>query len=258
MNLEELVNQHYEKLNNNDLYIWDYISSHKKQCENLSIEALAKKIHISRTTIMRFAQKLGLKGYGELKILLKIENTKSQNIHSGLELIYQNYLNTMSEFKEKDFSQLISYIQHAHIIYACSSGSIQHQVASEIKRTFLEIGKLVYLIRNSSETSVYEEMISPQDIIFLISYSGENPQMISFAKKMKIRQVPLISITANKHNTLSQLSDCPFYVDTPSIANPFGPRHEGLVNYFILIDFILAKYIDYFERKDDNETGRTD
>mgnify|MGYP000968047963 CR=1 FL=1 len=36
MRLEELINKNYNRLNENDLYIWQYISAHRKECEKLS------------------------------------------------------------------------------------------------------------------------------------------------------------------------------------------------------------------------------
>ena len=74
MRLDELVIQYYNQLNENDIYNWNYISSHKKECEKLAIDQLAYKCNVSRTTILRFAQKLSLKGYGELKVYFKIDN----------------------------------------------------------------------------------------------------------------------------------------------------------------------------------------
>lgn len=258
MKLDELINKNYNYLSENDIYIWRYISTHKKECENLSIEQLAKKTHVSRTTIMRFAQKIGLKGYSELKVYLKIDNSKNNYQQNGTDLIYQNYLHYMNELKEKDLSETIQLIMKAKNIYACSTGSIQHNVVSELKRSFLLIGKLIYSIRSINETYVFEEIITSEDIVFMVSYSGENKYILDFTKKLKAKNVPVISITGNKSNTLSQLANISFYVDIPSIDNPFGARYGGLANYFILIDFILAKYIDFYERMNNNDIRRND
>lgn len=258
MRLEELVNQNYGHLSENDILIWKYISKHKKECERLSIEQLAKKTHVSRTTIMRFAQHLGLKGYSELKVLLKIDNTKDHYEQTGLDLMYQKYSNYMNEIKDKDLSKIILLIMNSKNIYACSTGSIQHHVVSELKRSFLEIGKLIYSIRSMNETYAYEELITNDDIVFMVSHSGENKYILEFAKKLKAKNVPIISITAKKNSTLSLLADISFHVDIPSFYSPLGIRHEGLVNYFILIDFILAKYIDYYERMHKDESRRYD
>ena len=73
VNLDELFNAHRAKLGENDLHIWNYVSAHRKECAELSIEALGQRCHVSRTTILRFARKLGLHGFSELKVLLRME-----------------------------------------------------------------------------------------------------------------------------------------------------------------------------------------
>ena len=35
MTIEELVNSHYDQLNENDLYIWQYIYHHKENVKNV-------------------------------------------------------------------------------------------------------------------------------------------------------------------------------------------------------------------------------
>lgn len=253
MRLEELMNKNYHQLNENDLYIWQYISSHRKECEKLSIDELASRTHVSRTTIMRFAQRLGLKGYTELKVYLRIDNQNQQYKQTGLELVYQKYQKYMSETKEKDMTRVIELISNAKNTYAYGTESIQNNVAAELKRSFLIVNKIFFTIQSTNETDAFEEIITNQDLLVIISYSGENKQAIQFAKKVKMKGVPLISITATQNNTLSHLADEALYVDVPNILNPLGPRYEGLVNYFVLIDFILVKYMDYHERMIEND-----
>lgn len=257
MRLEELINKNYNHLNDNDLYIWQYISAHRKECEKLSIDDLASRCHVSRTTIMRFAQRLGLKGYTELKVYLRIDNQKYQQKQTGLDLVYHTYRKYMDTIKEKDLTRVIELIAQSENAYVYGTGSIQNNVASEIKRSFLEVGKLFFAIRSMNETYAFESMMTSHDVIIMISYSGENKELLEFAKKLKTKSVPIIAITATKDNTLSHIATESFYVDVPNILNAIGPRHEGLVNYFILIDFILVKYIDYHERKLSNDIRRT-
>ena len=38
--LSELIVKHYDKLNKNDLYLCQFISTHKKECSSLTIEEL--------------------------------------------------------------------------------------------------------------------------------------------------------------------------------------------------------------------------
>ena len=86
MRLEELLNQYSDRLSENDLYIWDYVEKHKKQCENMTIEELARKCNVSRTTVLRFTKKLSLKGFGEFKVHLKMENDDKKQDTSKADL----------------------------------------------------------------------------------------------------------------------------------------------------------------------------
>lgn len=247
--LEELISKNYNQLNENDLYIWQYISAHRKECEKLSIDELASRCHASRTTVLRFSKRLGLKGYAELKVYLRIDNQNYQYKQTGVELVYERYQAYIKDIKKRDMTRVIEMIANAKNTYAYGTGSIQNNVAAELKRSFLIVNKMFFTIQSTNETNAFEEIITDQDLIVIISYSGENEQAVQFAKKLKMKGVPIISITATQNNTLSHLADEALYVDVPNIVNPLGPRYEGLVNYFILIDFILVKYMDYYERK---------
>lgn len=249
MRIEDLINEHYDNLNENDHIIWDYIEHHRKLCEQLSIDDLADRCHVSRSTILRFAKRLGLKGYAELKVHLRIDNAGSNEEQSGLEHVYGIYKNYMDTIKQKDFTEIIGLISHAENAYVYGTGSIQNNVAMEIKRSFLFVDKLFFNITSANESYIYSDIINHNDVIIMISFSGENVKLIEFARKLKTRGVPIISITATRHNTLSHMAKEALYVEVPDLQNPLGPRYEGLVNYFILVDFILVKYMDYYERK---------
>lgn len=249
MRIEDMINANYEHLNDNDRIIWGYIKQHRLLCERLSIDELAKRCHVSRTTILRFSKRLGLKGYAELKVHLRIDNANQGEDQTGLTHVYHTYKTYMDEIKDKDFSHVIELIANANNAYVYGTGSIQNNVAMEIKRSFLYVDKLFFNITSANESYIYSEMMDQNDVIIMISYSGENERLLEFAKKLKTKSVPMISITATRDNTLSHLANEALYVEVPDLINPLGPRYEGLVNYFILVDFILVKYMDVYERK---------
>ena len=73
MQLEELVNAHRENLNPTDMSIWKFIFNHKKKSAQMTIHELAKSCAVSSATLVRFAQKLGFRGFGELKAAINFE-----------------------------------------------------------------------------------------------------------------------------------------------------------------------------------------
>lgn len=78
MTLEELVNSKLDKLNPTDLIVWRYIYAHKKECCYISIYDIADNCNVSRTTVLRFAKKLGLDGFSDLKMMLKMEISQAR------------------------------------------------------------------------------------------------------------------------------------------------------------------------------------
>ena len=72
MQLEELINRHRQQLGDTDMAIVKYILKNRREVQHISIHKLAQVCAVSSTTIVRFAQKLGFDGFGELKTRLKM------------------------------------------------------------------------------------------------------------------------------------------------------------------------------------------
>ena len=62
MKMDERFNTYRHQLSETDMLIWNYIQKHRSACVNLSIEQLGEKCSVSRTTVLRFAKKLGYHG----------------------------------------------------------------------------------------------------------------------------------------------------------------------------------------------------
>ncbi|MDR3593892.1 MurR/RpiR family transcriptional regulator [Clostridium sp.] len=246
MKLDELINKYYKYLNENDLYIWNYISKNRKECEGLTIDQLAYKCNVSRTTVLRFAQKLSLKGYGELKVYLKLDNKKIKETINNVEIVCDAYNAVIKERKKKDCTEIFKVIDKAKTLYIYGMGEMKSAIKKEIKRTFLTAGKIFYDFSGYAEADASVNLVTNKDLFVIISMSGENKFILDFAKKLKIRNVPIVSITRLKDNSLAKLSDYNFYaptVLTPQISNDID--FESLSSYFILIEIFFLKYMEY-------------
>lgn len=117
MKLEALVSRHYDELNPNDLIIWRYITQNKEQCLNMTIEALAQLCNVSRSTVMRFAQKIGLSGYSELKACLRFELEEdevpvSRNLVS---LICDSNIKAIHHFQSQNYDDICQILYKLNI-----------------------------------------------------------------------------------------------------------------------------------------------
>lgn len=127
MLLEDLVNNNLSKLNPTDLIVWRYIYAHKKECCYISIYDIADACNVSRTTVLRFAKKLGLDGFSDLKMMLKMQISQaweqpSMDIAQATTDLCQK---VGEEVAKQDFTRINKLLYHAKRIFIYSSGHVQ-------------------------------------------------------------------------------------------------------------------------------------
>ncbi len=256
MKLEELINRYYYQLNENDFHIWNYISKNKKECERLSIDQLAYKCSVSRTTILRFAQKISLKGYSELKLYLKLENDESKEDMNNIEMVCDTYYKVIKSIKDKDCTDIFKKFDLARNIYVYGVGMVQLSIKKELQRIFITGGKILYDLSGYEEAEFSLNTANSEDLFIIISVSGENEFILNFAAKLKVRNIQILSITRLKENTLSQISDYNLYISSVTFPDKINEiRYESVTSYFILIEILFLKYIEYKKEKEGFKYG---
>ena len=258
MNIEELVNQNYERFSESDRAVWQYISAHRAECEHLAIGTMAQKCCVSRTAVMRFAQKLGLHGFAELKVYLKMDNQKAE-VSSQIDQVCNTYYYVADSVRHKNCDKMFEAMEHAQRLYICGEGMIQTSIQREFKRIFMSAGRMFYDVPSGQEFFNLFPLITNDDLCILVSVSGENEKMVQMARQLRVRGTPLISITKNRENTLAHLCDYQLYVEVGNLVEtPIHWQYESTTSYFILIDILFLKYIEFRSRKErSDEAGDT-
>lgn len=251
MRLEELVNTNYHQLNENDLYIWDYIIHHRKSCEKLSIDDLALRCNVSRSTILRFTKRLGLKGYAEFKVYLRMANQMGSR-HEAVENIYQQYTQAIEQYKEYPYIDIVKKIDQANHLYVHGTGTLQESVGQYLKRAFWVTNKMFLDIHISADLNAYINIMESDDVFVAISYSGENKKLIEDIYKLKTKGVIVIALVVEKNCTLAHIADYCLYVNVLPYMSHLGRREALVSQYYVLIDFILLNYNEYIKRKEHN------
>lgn len=116
MQLEELMNKHYKKLNENDFHVLKYILNHQDTCYKLGINELAKKCNVSRTSILRLSQKLDFSGYSEFRVFLKWEAEKREEEREdcrSFECLMRDMEASMKYLKNTDLRKMCQLIDEA-------------------------------------------------------------------------------------------------------------------------------------------------
>ena len=252
MRLEELMNQYSDRLSETDLYIWDYVEKHKKQCENMTIEQLAAKCNVSRTTILRFTKKLSLKGFGEFKVHLKMENDDGKQQVSKAVQVCMSYEAMMQDMIQQDFREIIEAIYQAERVFVYGTGMVQRTVAKEMKRLFYHGRKNFFDFNGGDELKAILKELNGRDLLIIISVSGERTSMLDFVKRAKIKNVPVISMTERLKNPLAELSDYNLYISTTLVEQKLSyVEYKSMTSYFMLIEMLILRYLEYLEGKEE-------
>ncbi len=254
MRLEDLVNEKYEHLNENDLLIWQYIQNHKKECCEIPIEELAAKCCVSRTTISRFTQKLSFEGFREFKLHLKME-CEADKVQKALVLddVCDNYIKCIQSAKETDMKEMCEHIYQAKRLFVFGTGEVQRSAAQMISRMFVNAERFFVTLAGANELTMAMEDLGKEDLMILISLSGENPLAIEAARKLKGKGTYIISITELSNNTVARLSDKSLYITTSRLMKIGSVTFETGSSYFNVAELLCVKYLMYLEQLENGD-----
>ncbi len=251
MAIADLVKLNFKKLNESDICIWKYIDSHRQECVQCTIEELAKNCNVSRTTVLRFAKKLSMEGFSELKIHLKME--QGQFLKPGrdiLKLVCDDYRKRLDEMEKIDYSNICRLIYEAKRIFVYGSGAVQSCVAKEFHRAFLCAKVCIHQIEGQkSEQQWMLDMLGEGDLVIIVSLSGESAHVLDFARMLKMKGIPIISMTKLKNNTLVQMSEESIYISTSMVGTSYIKNYETTTLYFMTVELLLIKYLLYQEKR---------
>lgn len=251
MRLSELVNKNYNSLNQNDILIWQYISQNKKLCSKSTIEELAGKCNVSRATISRFTQKLSLNGFSEFKVLLKMELADVPDFQGeSVQIVCDGYIHAIEDLSKKDFTSACKLMYDSKRIFVCGSGDIQRKVAQQLKRIFFHGGICLYDFDGLSVNDAFFSIARPDDLVIMISLSGESDKIVQLAQRMKLHNIKVLSITKLRQNSLARLSDENIYISTTQV--PVGPNFgefEVTTIFYILIEILFIRFSLYRKQR---------
>ena len=261
MILMNLIRENYSKLNKNDLRIYSYIVQNKSEVNELSINELADKLDLSTSSVMTFTKKLGLEGYSELRYLIKWSEDEIQSSSfDDNEIEYtKNDINlTMTMMSSLNIDGLLESLNKAERIFVIGNGYVQLNVAEELKRNFLNVGKLVNVLDQESDYDKYLKILGEGDVLFVLSFRGENESLIDFMDKLD-KDVVIASVTRLSNNTISHKSDYNIAFVTHEVFD-FNQRMKisPISQFYLVIDFIILKYLSYIERNVKKSTKKAE
>lgn len=256
-NIQNLIINNYSKFTDSDKYVAKYILNNHDVALSSTIEELAEHCSVSKSTIIRFTKKLGLDGFSELKVLLKLNTNRLEKIGDDfVDRISNHDIRVINYYREYDFLPVIKMLDQAPTIYTFGTGSFQRSFIKEFQRLFMHIGIWIRIIDSHGEFEVAMNLMKENDCLVIVSSSGENEYLEKNYNLLKLKGVNILSFTNTNNNSLAYASN--YNISTKLNKETFYNEYyfDNIVTMYTPLKSLFARYIDYQMNKDQQKDNK--
>lgn len=251
--LQNIINC-YNSLNKVEKKIARTIRSHAREIIHMAIHEVAELSGASDATVFRFCNKLGYEGFQDFKIHLASTNVSdAENFHSEL-----NFNDALFLIKEKILSSNMYSMKHTialndddvlastckllnkatEIIFCGMGGS--YSIAEDAYHKFVRTGKHCFVHCDPHWQHMYVSLASEKTILFLISNSGANKDLLELISYAKTKKIKIISITGNAKTPIAKKSDIAL-IAYGKESNFRSEAMESRLTALMLLDILYVK-----------------
>ncbi|QLQ97855.1 MurR/RpiR family transcriptional regulator [Providencia alcalifaciens] len=228
MTLLDTITYLLPRLAENQRKIAQFILESPEKVLKLSSSQLAEQLGISQSAIVKFSQKLGVKGYPALKLALseiigrqqldigephsalhnRITQTDSLMVVAQKLALEKNYsiTETTKRLDFKKFEKIIQRIDSAQRVQIVGIGG-SGLTAKDLSYKLQKIG-ITTLVEPDHHVQIAAALtLTPQDVQIVISFSGKRKDMLTAANIGHQNGACVIAITRSKDSPLAQMSD---------------------------------------------------
>ena len=222
MNCLIRIRQRYPDLAQSDKKLADYILAQPDDTRHLSSQQLAVEAGVSQSSVVKFAQKLGFKGFPALKLAISEALASNPNPHSipvhnqirgddpmrlvGEKLIEENVAAmhaTLDVNSEEKLFESVMMLRNARRVVITGIGT-SGLVAQNFAWKLMKIGFNVVAEHDMHALLATVQALAPDDLLLAISYSGERRELNMAADETLRVGGKVLAITGFTPNSLQQ------------------------------------------------------
>lgn len=217
----ERIRNIYSTLNGAEKKVAQCILENPKQIIHFSITELSNSSHVSDATVFRVCQKLGYKGYQDLKINLAgavIEPFQNINediveedemyiiMQKLLHLDIDNLENTVRINESETVEKAVRFITGANQLLFFGMGG-SGALAVDACNKFIRTGLHCSVQTDSHWQAIYATLLKENDVVLAFSHSGSNKELIESLELARKCKAKIITITSNAVSPIAKVSD---------------------------------------------------
>jgi RpiR family murPQ operon transcriptional repressor len=202
-------------LSKSEMMIADFIMDLHTDPRTLTSSMLAQQLNIAQSTVIRFTQKLGYPSFREFLVDLNAgysrevpfeeevvadENTKDTNLRVLAQ--YYDVLNITHRYNPPvEFDKSVALIRKARkiVLFGIGNSAI---FCEYLGNQLTKLGYLATSFRDTHTFLVAASMLDKNDLLILVSESGETKEILDAVAMAKHNQVPILAVTGKAKSTL--------------------------------------------------------
>ena len=216
------IREAYPSFHGNYIRIADCILKNPGLLIRDKVSDVARACNCDNAQIIRFCQKLGFKGFSNMKRALShdliLQQTKvdidivNQDSVFGrmLENFRKDYQHTVNDTlavcNEKSIQQTVDKIKKARKIMLCGLGS-SGIVCEDLQMKLIRMGYSAFYHGKPAINKMMCSLLEKSDLMIVVSFRGENSEIVNYAKVAKNNGCPVVAITNYSNSPLANSSD---------------------------------------------------
>ncbi|OJG41023.1 hypothetical protein RV02_GL001367 [Enterococcus gilvus] len=258
------IQEQKDAFSKSELKIAQFILDQPEEVLKMTAQQVATAANSSSAAVIRLCKRLKVYGFPQLKIELSAdlssgelsqkiqpEVRKNEAIHSIKERLLLNVQSslaeTVEELEDAQISQLSQLVARTTRLLVFGVGA-SNLVAQDIAQKWGSIGTIVSTFNNLNDILPIVANANKDDLLWVISNSGETPEAVHALKIAKEQNVATITMTKKGSSTISELGDIDIHTSQPIELPGKIAATDSLMLQFMAIDIIFYDYVSrYYE-----------
>ena len=248
------IRQRLAELSGNNRVIAERIIDYPEEVLQSKVSEFAERCHCDSAQVVRLCQKLGYDGFTSLKNRIAIElidpkrtlhrqiaapATSFEQLKRNFALNFTRTINdTLANLDEKTVVQAVSLIRNARhiVVYGFGSSGL---AARDLRIKLVRIGYYAMFPDDAEYTRSLVATLSKEDLLILISFSGDTPYILDNVKVAKKNEVPILALTNYLHSPLAESASCVLPTTADEQRIRLGTM-DSTVAQFLVIDLLSS------------------
>jgi len=228
------------------------IREHPEEAVRNNISELAKKTLTSEAAIVRFAKRLGFKGFRDLQIQLAFELGNAHDrieeeidikddLRAVVDKSYYANINALTESREgldfEGFKKAVDLLNRARSVYIFAQGA-NYSTGCDLSYNLPKLWIATTVYKHTYMQAVAAAISDTSDVVVGISHTGVNRDVIEALSFARQNGAGTIALTTRSHSPITQIADVT--LSTPEKEIVFqGEPLTSRISLMYLVDLLF-------------------